>query len=95
MITYKNKKTLFKNWDGIDYYDKEYIKDNITIGLIKKFHPTIDHKISLLHGFNNNISPEDIGHINNLCITKMFINSSKNSKIESVFIKKTIPLSAT
>jgi hypothetical protein len=41
-------------------------------------YPTIDHKNSVFYGFMNNIPPEDISDISNLCITKRFINSSKN-----------------
>ncbi len=95
IITNKNKKLLFENWNGLDYYDQEYIKDNIKLGLDKKYHPTMDHKISTNYGFKNNIPEDKIGHINNLCITKLTINASKNSKIESVFINKTIPLRTT
>jgi len=77
--TRKNRNFLFESWDGYDFYDKEYIKDY-------KFHknsnlyPTIDHKISILYGFLNDINVDIIGNIDNLCITKKGNNSSKNSK---------------
>ena len=29
-------KTLFENWDGYDYYDNEYIKDNFNLNLLYK-----------------------------------------------------------
>lgn len=48
-------------------------------------YPTIDHKISVYYGFINNISPEEIGDISNLCITKRWINSTKRDSIESEF----------
>ncbi len=73
-ITRKYKKQLFIDWDGYDYYDKEYIKDYTDY----KNSPTIDHKISVFFGFNNNISAEEIGNINNLCITKRSINAQKS-----------------
>ena len=78
IITYKNKKKLYNNWNGFDYYDGEYIKENKYYK--NKNYPTIDHKISIQFGFVNNISPEIIGDILNLCITKKSINSSKNKK---------------
>ena len=80
-ITNKYKKELFENWDGHDYYDNEYIKGNLNLKPIDRFYPTIDHKTSIHYGFINNIPPETIGDISNLCITKKYINSSKRNKI--------------
>lgn len=82
VITTKNKKKLFEDWDGTDFYDKEYIKDNFYLPSGSKEYPTIDHKTSVSYGFKNNISTEEIGKSDNLCITKRCINSSKNSKCE-------------
>jgi len=84
-ITYKFKNLLFDNWNGYDYYDKKYIKDNFKFNPTNRLYPTIDHKISILYGFLNEISPEEIGSINNLCVTKKCINSIKKEKIESKF----------
>ena len=78
-FTNKNKKYLFKNWDGLDFYDNEYIKFNLTLDKYDKSYPTIDHKISVFNGFINNISPEEISQLENLCITKRTNNSKKNS----------------
>ena len=60
-ITYKFKKLLFENWNGCDYYDGEYIKDNLNLN--NASYPTIDHKISIFYGFINNIEVEKIGNI--------------------------------
>lgn len=76
----KHKKYLFEKWDGYDYYDGEYIKDNFKLSHIDKKYPTIDHKISVYYGFKNKISPQIIGDIENLCITKRTINSQKGVK---------------
>jgi len=76
-ITKKNIKKLFDNWDGNDFYDNEYIKYNFSLKSTDKNYPTIDHKTSIYNGFKEKITPEIIGNINNLCITKMWINSSK------------------
>jgi len=79
-ITRQYKKILLSNWNGFDFYDNEYIKENYNLNCNNKNYPTIDHKTSKSYGFLNDISPNIIGNINNLCITKRFINSNKNSK---------------
>ena len=84
-ITRQNILTLLKEWNGFDYYDEEYIKSNFDLDANNVNYPTIDHKISLTYGYINSIDPCQIGSIENLCMTKRCINSSKNSKIESEF----------
>ena len=78
--TKKVKVELFENWDGFDYYDREYIKDNLNLNGQHGDYPTIDHKISVYTGYKNNTPPEDISKIENLCITKRRINSTKSNK---------------
>ena len=78
-LTNKYKKELFENWNGYDYYSNEYIKENFNnknFGL----HPSIDHKISVYYGFLNNVNPDIIANINNLCITTISNNSTKSTK---------------
>jgi len=87
-ITKNNSKLLVENWNGNDYYDEEYIKEYYNLDSNDPKYPTIDHKISIYHGFSNNIPAEEIADISNLCITKRSINSSKNSLIEENFILK-------
>lgn len=84
-FTMKQKKTLFKYWDGNDFYDKKYIKDNLKLNSNNMSYPTIDHKISLHEGFIKNIPPYIIGGIDNLCITKRKINLLKSNKQNFVF----------
>jgi len=79
-LTKRNKKFLFSNWDGYDYYDGEFIKDNLSLHNTNPIYPTIDHKISVFYGFINNIDEDIICSIDNLCITKRSINSSKRHK---------------
>lgn len=79
-LTQKHKKMLFKEWDGLDYYDGQNIKNNSKLHHTHECYPTVDHKISIYFGFVNNISIEEIGNINNLCITKRKINGSKHIK---------------
>jgi hypothetical protein len=79
LLTNKVKMELLEEWNGYDYYDNEYIKENLNLHYNDRLYPTIDHKISVLNGFNNGLSPEFISNINNLCITKKYINSKKSN----------------
>jgi hypothetical protein len=88
-ITYRNIKKLYKEWDGIDYYDGIYILDNFKLEFNDPNYPTIDHKISVLYGFLNDIPVEEISKIENLCITKRSINSKKRDLTEEQFKKPT------
>ena len=81
------KKRLFENWDGYDYYDREFIKNNFYLNRNHKNYPTIDHKISCLYGFLNNLDTKEISNIVNLCITKRHLNNKKNYLIEEDFLK--------
>ena len=87
-ITNRNKKVLYENWDWLDYYDNELIKSYLSYSHVHKFYPTIDHKLSVFFGFANDISAEEIGHLDNLCITKRYLNSIKNKMVESEFLEK-------
>jgi len=80
-ITKSYLKSLFNFWDGLDFYDREDISENFNLPHNDKNYPTVDHKISIYYGFNNGISPNEIGHISNLAITKRSINSSKRDNI--------------
>ena len=51
-------------------------------------YPTIDHKISVIYGFINNISIENISNINNLCFTKNYLNAKKGGMVENEFKNK-------
>ncbi len=82
--TEKLRKQLFENWNGYDYYDGEYIKNEF-IHYNNKSAPTINHKISCFYGFLNNIPVEEIANIENLCITKREINGKKSNLNESDF----------
>lgn len=80
-ITLRNKKLLFNKWNGFDFYDGEYIRENIYLFKSNDMdYPTIDHKISIFEGFKKSIPPYIIGGIDNLCITKRRINLLKSNK---------------
>ena len=87
-ITKLIKPTLLENWNGYDYYDNEYIKGNFKLDYNNRLYPTIDHKISVLYGFLNGISEEEISDISNLCITKRFINCNKGYYTEEEFLDR-------
>lgn len=87
-LTERNRKSLLEKWDGVDYYDGEYIKENFNLKHTDVNFPTLDHKISIVYGFKNNIPPEEISEIDNLCITKRKINSSKSHNTEYDFMNK-------
>ena len=86
-LTNKNKIKLFEKWDGLDFYDKSYIKENLHLHYNDDKYPTIDHKISVLYGFLNKISAKKISALENLCITKRSINSKKGAKCHQEFIE--------
>lgn len=89
-LTNKVKKTLYKNWDGYDYYDKSYIKENLLLNPNDIDYPTIDHKISVFMGYKEGLLPTEIACIDNLCITKRSNNSSKGYKSDEDYIKQKI-----
>lgn len=84
-LTNKSVELLLINWNGIDYYDGEYIKENFNLDSNHPNYPTIDHKISIYQGFINKIDINFVSSIENICITKRSINSSKRDKSESEF----------
>ena len=87
-LSLRNKKVLFENWNGLDFYDGEYIKDNFIYEYTNRLYPSIDHKISVINGFKNDIEPEIISGLENLCITKRTNNSSKSFLNEMEFKQK-------
>jgi hypothetical protein len=87
-MTEKNRAFLLKNWDGFDFYDNQYIKENFILPHIDRNYPTLDHKTSIFYGFINNISLEEISDISNLCVTKRFINCIKSDLTEEQFKKR-------
>lgn len=85
-LTKRNRNKVFEMWNGYDYYDNEYIKDNMKLSHTDNNYPNIDHKISIFHGFKNKIDPIKISDMNNLCITKRILNIRKRTKTEDDFI---------
>ncbi len=71
---------------------KECFYTNLNINNNKEYdynmftYATIDHKTSIIKGFENNIPPEVIGGIDNICWCAKFINSIKREKTEEEFL---------
>jgi len=77
--TLKHIDVIKESWDGYDFYDKIYIKDNYTLYDCRhKLYPTIDHKISIFSAFILNLPISDVVDIDNLCITTRSNNSKKS-----------------
>ena len=97
-ITRKNRKTLFSKWEGRCFYtgqklvtNEEFSKMNPGLSHARNpMRPTIDHKISLIRGFKDGISPEVLGGIDNLCICSQRVNSQKNYRTMIEFTKEEI-----
>jgi len=87
-LTNIKKKSILENWNGYDYYDKEYIRDNFNLNQNDRNFPHFDHKVSVAYGFKNKISAEEIADISNICITKQWINGLKKEKCEVEFKKE-------
>ena len=81
-LTRKSKYLLFKSFEKCYYTG--IVMDLGGCGSKSK---TIDHKISIIYGFKNNMSPEQIAHIDNLCVACRFVNSMKNYMTEEEFKK--------
>lgn len=83
----KSKKIILENWNGLDYYDGELIKDNFNLEPSDRLYPHFDHKISVSYGFKNNIDPEKISSLDNICITKNWINCLKKEMNSEDFLQ--------
>jgi hypothetical protein len=86
--TNTKRKKLFKNWNGIDYYTGEYIKENLNLEYFNSLYPTIDHKIPILICYQLGISVEKAADLENLCITSRYINSKKKAMKYEDFLEK-------
>lgn len=87
-LTHYNKRILLKEWNGLDYYDGEYINENFNLLSNDKNYPTIDHKTSIVYGFKNGFDSAYIGSIDNLCVTKRKMNNKKYMQTEIEFKNK-------
>lgn len=92
--TRKHVKDLLEDWDGYDYYTKDKLITNEEYRIshpdkhvnTNPFQPNIEHKISIKHGFLNDIDSIEIGNIKNLAVIGKGVNSSKGSMTEEEYI---------
>ena len=85
LLTKKLKLDLLNKWDGYDYYDREYIKDNFKLFHFHENYPNFDHIISIREGFDKGLDINEVACVGNLCITKRKHNMSKYTKTEKDF----------
>ena len=79
-LTRKIRKEMLKNWDGYDYIDGEYIKDNLSLHFTHGDYPTLDHIKPRSQAFKEGLSPYEITTPENLKWTKRRNNSAKYNK---------------
>jgi len=83
-LTKKNKKLL--GAPKFCYYSNLPITNDKSFNYNMFNYATIDHKISIIRGFLNNIPPEKIGSLKNIVWCARFINSIKREKTEKEFL---------
>ena len=79
-LTAQRRKELFDLWDGYDYYDGKYIKDNISLHYSDPEYPSLDHIIPKSECFRRQMTPAEACHKNNLVWTTRRNNSKKYNK---------------
>jgi hypothetical protein len=80
-LTRKIRKQMLETWDGYDYIDGEYIKDNLKLHYSDKNYPTLDHIKPRSQCFKEGLSPYEATTIENLKWTKRINNSKKYNKV--------------
>jgi len=83
-LTRKIRKEIISEWDGYDYYDGEYIKDNLKLDTHHKNYPTLDHIYPRSKAFLDGKTPQEITVKENLVWTKRTNNSKKGNKTLNV-----------
>jgi hypothetical protein len=79
-LTRKIRKQMLEIWDGYDYIDGEYIKDNLKLHYSDKNYPTLDHVKPRSQCFKEGLSPYEATQPENLKWTKRINNSKKHNK---------------
>lgn len=79
-LTRKIRIQMLETWDGYDYLDGEYIKDNLNLHFLDKNYPSLDHIKSRSQCFREGLSPYEATKPENLAWTKRVNNSKKYNK---------------
>ena len=82
-LTRKIRSKMLGNWDGFDYIDREYIKDNLNLHFTHTNYPTLDHIKPRSVCFKEGLTPEEATKPENLKWTKRINNSSKSNKYDT------------
>jgi hypothetical protein len=82
-LTRKIRSKMLENWDGFDYIDGEYIKDNLNLHFTHTDYPTLDHIKPRSVCFKEGLTPEEATKPENLKWTKRVNNSSKSNKYDT------------
>ena len=78
-LTRKIRQSMIESWDGYDYIDGEYIKENLNLHYNHSNYPTLDHLISKSECFKKGLTPEQATNPKNLKFTKRINNSRKHT----------------
>lgn len=69
--------------------NEEFRKNNPRLSLARNaLRPTVDHKVSVIRGFKDDIDPKIIGGIGNLCVCSQRVNSRKSYRTMVEFQKE-------
>jgi len=79
-ILLKKRKVLVADWDGYDYIDGKYIKDNLKLDYRHRDYPTLDHVIPKQKLYLEGLSPYEASSDDNLKWTTRSNNSKKGNK---------------
>jgi hypothetical protein len=74
------RKILLETWDGYDYIDGEYIKDNLSLHYSDKNYPSLDHIKPRSKCFEEGLTVRECCDVSNLGWTKRINNSRKYNK---------------
>lgn len=79
-LTRKLRLLKIEDWDGKDYIDGEYIRDNLSLPFKDKNYPCLDHIKPKWICYQEGLTPYEACDINNLAWTKRTNNSKKGIK---------------
>jgi hypothetical protein len=78
--TRRMRKVMLETWDGYDYIDGEYIKDNLSLHYSDKNYPSLDHIKPRSKCFEEGMTVRECCDPSNLAWTKRINNSKKYNK---------------
>lgn len=79
-LTRKVRSLKIEEWDGVDYIDGEYIKDNLSLPFKDINYPCLDHIKPKWICYQEGLTPYECCDIKNLAWTKRTNNSKKGIK---------------